>query len=132
MRRYASFEASKNISFYCFGKRLYRYLVHSLNESKDFDLFFTKKAEIRPAKAAKAKILKENLYFKTIVAIRAIPIKLPSCCNVFKMPEALPDFSVGAEPKMAANITVIKIPLPAAIKIKPGNIDTKYDNSGFT
>ena len=41
---------------------------------------------------------------------------------VFKIPDALPDLSVGADPKIAANKVDIKIPLPADIKIKPGKI----------
>lgn len=60
-----------------------------------------------------------------MAATKAIPIKLPNCCKVFKNPEAMPDFSVGAEPKMAANMVDIKTPLPAEIRIMAGKINLK-------
>jgi len=87
---------------------------------------------MKPAKAVKVNTVKDNRYLKVIAATRAMPIRPPNCCKVFKIPEALPDFSVGAEPKIAAKITVIKTPLPAEIKTMPGSINLKYETLGFT
>ena len=81
-----------------------------------------KKAAAKPNIVKIARIENDNLYCVTSPAIKAMPIRLPSCCNVFRKPDAVPDLSVGADPRMAANNVDINIPLPADIKIMAGSM----------
>ncbi len=47
----------------------------------------------------------------------AMPIKLPIDCSVFKIPEASPDFSLGAELSTVVKMAVINKPPPAPAMI---------------